>query len=88
MSRIVTATEYFQGRLTGLKQDTKEAIRDGVIHGHKIPPLLVFGSVEKPVVVDGHHRLAVYREMQRSNQQKVVVEWVDGDFQTAQGDTF
>lgn len=88
LSRIVTATEYFQGRLTGLQQDTKEAIRDGVIHGHKIPPLLVFGSIKQPVVVDGHHRLAVYREMQRSSQQKVVVEWVDGDFQTAQGDTF
>ena len=88
LSDVVTATSYFQGRLTGLLQDTKESIRDGVTHGHKIPPLLVFGSVDQPVIVDGHHRLTVYREMQRSSQQKVSVEWVDGDFQEAQGETF
>ncbi len=88
LSSVVTATTYFQGRLSGLLQDTKEAIRDGIVHEHKIPPLLVFGSIEQPVIVDGHHRLAVYREMQRSSKQKVAVEWVDGNFQKAQGETF
>lgn len=86
LSSIHTATDHFQARLTGLLQDTKEAIRDGITHKHKLPPILVIGSVNQPVVVDGHHRLQVYREMQTQPNQKVAVEWVDGDFQTAQRD--
>ena len=88
LSSVCTATDHFQGRLTGLLQDTKEAIRDGVTHKHKLPPLLVIGSVDQPIVVDGHHRLQVYREMQTQPNQKVAVEWVDGDFQTAQREAF
>ena len=88
LSSVCTATDHFQARLTGLLQDTKEAIRDGVDHKHKIPPLLVIGSVNQPVVVDGHHRLQVYREMQTQPNQKVNVEWVKGDFETAQCEAF
>ena len=88
LSSICTATDHFQARLTGLLQDTKEAIRDGIIHKHKLPPILVIGSANQPVVVDGHHRLQVYREMQTQPNQKVAVAWVDGDFQTAQREVF
>jgi len=88
LSSVCTATEHFQGRLTGLLQDTKEAIRDGVTHKHKLPPLLVIGSVNQPVVVDGHHRLEVYREMQTRMNQKVPVEWIDGDFRVGQREAF
>ena len=88
LATVVTAETWFQGRNTGLHQDTREAIRDGVTHGHKIPPLLVFGSETQPVIVDGHHRLQVYREMQQSPLQKVAVEWVEGDFEAALAATF
>ena len=56
-----TAQRYFQGRMDGLDVAVKESIYDGLRNNNKIEPIVVFGSADEPVVVDGHHRLAALR---------------------------
>ena len=89
LSSIHTAKSFFQGRIYGLDQGVKESIRDGIKNGKDIDPIVVFGSAEHPVVVDGHHRFEVFREKHgRDPSFKIDVHWIKGDFTDAQRVSF
>ena len=81
---IVTAQEHFQPKLKTITQPhnttlvkLKDVIRDG--RRKNIPALVVYGSEEQPIIVDGHHRLLAYRD-QLSEDAEVSVEWFDGTY--------
>lgn len=89
LSSVRTAKSFFQGRIYGLDQGVKESIRDGIKNGKAIDPIVVFGSAEHPVVVDGHHRFEVFREKHGSDPSfKIDVQWIKGDFTDAQRVSF
>lgn len=84
-----TAQQYFQGRMDGLDIAVKESVYDGLRNGNKIDPIVVFGSAEEPVVVDGHHRLAALRGWFHDKPNKTTnVVWVDGGIEDAMYQTF
>ena len=67
----------------------KESIYDGLRNNNKIEPIVVFGSAEEPVVVDGHHRLAALRGWFHDKPNKTTnVVWVDGGIEDAMYQTF
>ena len=79
ITSLRTAQRYFQGRMDGLDVAVKESIYDGLRNNNKIEPIVVFGSAEEPVVVDGHHRLAALRGWFHDKPNKTTnVVWVDG----------
>ena len=84
LGSIVTAQEHFQPKLKTINQPhnttlvkLKEVIRDG--RRENIPALVVYGSEDQPIIVDGHHRLLAYRD-QLSEDTEVSVEWFDGTY--------
>ena len=84
-----TAQRYFQGRMDGLDVAVRESINDGLRNNNKIAPIVVFGSADEPVVVDGHHRLAALRGWFHDKPNKTTnVVWVDGDIEDAMYQTF
>ncbi|MBB24358.1 MAG: hypothetical protein CME02_02375 [Geminicoccus sp.] len=84
LGSIVTAQMHFQPKLQTIAQPhnttllkLKEVIRTG--RAETIPALVVFGSADQPIIVDGHHRLLAYRD-QLSEDAEVLVEWFEGDY--------
>ena len=89
ISSLRTAQRYFQGRMDGLDVAVKESLYDGLRNNNKIDPIVVFGSADEPVVVDGHHRLAALRGWFHDKlDRKTNVVWVDGDIEDAMYQTF
>ena len=89
IASLRTAQRYFQGRMDGLDVAVRESINDGLRNNNKIDPIVVFGSADEPVVVDGHHRLAALRGWFHDKPNKTTnVVWVDGDIEDAMYQTF
>ena len=91
LSALRTATELFQakdgliigdivqGLCTSFSRAPEATLRD-------LEPLLVFGSADGPIVVDGHHRLeALHYFFQETDEDpKVPVQWIEGGYLEAQ----
>jgi hypothetical protein len=89
IASLRTAQRYFQGRMDGLDVAVKESIYDGLRNNNKIDPIVVFGSADEPVVVDGHHRLAALRGwFHEKLDRKTDVVWVEGDIEDAMDQSF
>ena len=89
IASLRTAQRYFQGRMDGLDVAVKESIYDGLRNNNKIDPIVVFGSADEPVVVDGHHRLAALRGWFHDKlDRKTNVVWIDGDIEDAMDQSF
>ena len=89
ISSLRTAQRFFQGRMDGLDIAVKESLYDGLRNNNKIDPIVVFGSADEPVVVDGHHRLAALRGwFHEKLDRKTNVVWVNGDIEDAMDQSF